>query len=120
MDVSIVVPIHNEEDNLRKLVAEIHKAMQDSSRSYEALLVDDGSRDRSAAIIREMIAQDNHLRLVELRRNYGQTAAMQASRSSTCGIWDEAPNTVQRTSGISSRNGVTQAWVASSKRPEIR
>lgn len=78
MDVSIVVPIHNEEDNLRTLVAQIHKALQDSGRRYEVLLVDDGSRDRSAEIIRDMITQDDHLRLVELRRNYGQTAAMQS------------------------------------------
>lgn len=78
MDVSIVVPIHNEEENLRKLATEIRNAMGQTDYAYEVLLVDDGSRDRSVEIIRDMIQEDAHLRLVELRRNYGQTAAMQS------------------------------------------
>ena len=78
MDVSIVVPIHNEEDNLQQLATEIRQAMQATDYAFEVLLVDDGSRDRSVTIIRQMIETDETLKLVQLRRNYGQTAAMQA------------------------------------------
>ncbi len=78
MDVSIVVPIHNEEGNLLRLQQEIQSTMDATGRSYEVLLVDDGSKDRSIEIIRQMVASDSKIKLVELRRNYGQTAAMQA------------------------------------------
>lgn len=78
MEVSIVVPIHNEEENLVKLAEQIRQALGPLEQPYEVILVDDGSRDGSVPLIRKMIESDPHLRLVQLRRNYGQTAAMQA------------------------------------------
>jgi glycosyltransferase involved in cell wall biosynthesis len=76
--VSIVIPVYNEADNLDELVARIDAAMTPVGRSFELLLVDDGSRDRSSEVL-ERLALDHHwLRPLELIRNYGQSTALQA------------------------------------------
>lgn len=75
--LSIVVPLYHEEDNVRPLVAAVRDALGDDP-SWELLLVDDGSRDRTAEIVAECEAADPRVRLVQLARNYGQTQAMQA------------------------------------------
>jgi glycosyltransferase involved in cell wall biosynthesis len=77
-DLSVVVPIYNERDNLEPLRDALTWALQALGRSYEILLVDDGSRDGSRDVMRALAAADPHLRLVFFRRNYGQTAAMAA------------------------------------------
>ncbi|WP_071517226.1 glycosyltransferase family 2 protein [Geitlerinema sp. PCC 9228] len=77
-DVSVVAPIYNEVDSLQQLVEAIATAMQDSSFTYEIVLVDDGSRDGSTDLLRQIAQQRSDLRAVLLRRNYGQTAAMSA------------------------------------------
>ncbi len=79
--VSIVVPVYNEEESLRPLHAEITAAMEKTPAvaDYEIILVDDGSRDRSVEVCRELHAADPaHVRVIVLRRNFGQTAAMAA------------------------------------------
>lgn len=78
MDVSIVVPIFNEFENIDLLYREICDVIQQDSRSYEILLVDDGSTDGTVKKIREIAANDNRVRPIFLRRNFGQTAAMKA------------------------------------------
>jgi glycosyltransferase involved in cell wall biosynthesis len=75
--LSIVVPVYNEEENVGPLVDAIRRAMA-AEPSWELLLVNDGSRDRTAAIIAGMEREDPRIRLVDLARNYGQTQAMQA------------------------------------------
>ncbi|MEQ1631369.1 MAG: glycosyltransferase family 2 protein [Planctomycetota bacterium] len=77
-DVSVVVPIYNERDNIAPLYSALTYALRDLGRSYEIVLVDDGSRDGSRNTMRGLAAEDPHLRLVFFRRNYGQTAAMAA------------------------------------------
>ena len=76
--VSIVIPVYNEADNLRELVARIDAAMTPTGRSFELLLVDDGSRDKSAATLATLAQAHHWLRPLELIRNYGQSTAMQA------------------------------------------
>lgn len=76
-DLSIVVPVYQEEENVRPLVEAVRAALADMP-SWELLLVDDGSRDRTAEIAAECEAEDPRVRLVPLARNYGQTQAMQA------------------------------------------
>jgi glycosyltransferase involved in cell wall biosynthesis len=75
--LSIVVPLFNEEDSVRPLVEEVRSAMKDQE-SWELVLVDDGSSDRTVTIAGECAAADPRIRLLQLARNYGQTAAMQA------------------------------------------
>ncbi|MDQ2670953.1 MAG: glycosyltransferase family 2 protein [Gemmatimonadota bacterium] len=75
--LSIVVPVYQEEDNVRPLVEAVRTALV-GQPAWELLLVDDGSRDRTAEIAAACEAEDPRVRLVRLARNYGQTQAMQA------------------------------------------
>ena len=77
-DVSIVVPIYNEVENLPDLVERIAHAMSAQPLGFELLAVDDGSRDGSADKLRELAATRPWLRPVFLARNYGQSSALQA------------------------------------------
>jgi len=75
--VSVVVPMMNEEENVVPLADAVRGALG-GSRSWELILVDDGSRDRTREIIAELSVADPRIRLVALARNYGQSTAMQA------------------------------------------
>ncbi|HEY6807052.1 MAG TPA: glycosyltransferase family 2 protein [Pyrinomonadaceae bacterium] len=77
-DISVFLPVYNEEPNLRPLHAKLDKALQVLGRSAEIVYVDDGSNDGSLRILREIAEADPRVRVVALRRNYGQTAAMAA------------------------------------------
>jgi len=78
MDLSIVVPVYNEEENVADLIAAITSGMQGYIDHYEILLVDDGSTDRSFAILKDLAKQDPHIRVIRFGINYGQTAALSA------------------------------------------
>lgn len=78
MDISVVTPIFNEDENIRPLYEELTQAMFDLGRSYEIVFVDDGSTDGSHRKLRALAAVDANVKVVQFRRNYGQTAAMQA------------------------------------------
>src|SRR5689334_10529193 len=77
-EVSVFLPVYNEEPNLRPLHAKLDAALRSLGRSAEIVYVDDGSTDDSLKILREIAALDPRVRVVALRRNYGQTAAMAA------------------------------------------
>ncbi len=77
-EVSIVVPVYNEEESLAVLVAEIGAAMAGRTPDYELLLVDDGSTDGSPAEMARLAAAEPRLRVLRLRRNSGQSAALAA------------------------------------------
>ena len=76
--LSIVIPLYDEEENVLPLVREIGGVLDELGRSAEIVVVDDGSRDASFARLVEAQAEEPRLRIVRLRRNYGQTAAMAA------------------------------------------
>ena len=78
-DLSIVFPVYNEEENLPILLREIAAAMAGQGWSYEIVAVDDGSTDRSVAVLKESIAQYPTLRVLEFEKNSGQTAALDAA-----------------------------------------
>jgi dolichol-phosphate mannosyltransferase len=77
-EVSIFLPVYNEEPNLLPLHAKLNEALKKLGRSAEIIYVDDGSTDASLRILREISDLDPRVRVVALRRNYGQTAAMAA------------------------------------------
>ena len=77
-DVSIFLPVFNEEPNLLPLHAKLDEALKALGRSAEIVYVDDGSNDGSLKILRDIAEMDPRVRVVVLRRNYGQTAAMAA------------------------------------------
>ncbi|MBB5716869.1 glycosyltransferase family 2 protein [Sphingomonas aerophila] len=77
-DFSVVVPLYNEEDNVALLHGALTDALAEGSRSYEIILVDDGSKDATLSRAIELTERDSRVRVVEFQRNYGQTAAMAA------------------------------------------
>ncbi|WP_193427069.1 glycosyltransferase family 2 protein [Pararhizobium polonicum] len=79
IELSVVVPIYNEEESVRPLVTRIREAMADFGKPWELILVNDGSTDATLVNARKELAiGDLRLKIVELQRNFGQTAAMQA------------------------------------------
>ncbi|HEY9662166.1 MAG TPA: glycosyltransferase family 2 protein [Allocoleopsis sp.] len=78
IEVSVVVPIYNEVESLPRLIDTIATSLQENQISYEIICVDDGSRDGSTDLLRQLSQSRSDLRAVLLRRNYGQTAAMAA------------------------------------------
>jgi glycosyltransferase involved in cell wall biosynthesis len=77
--LSIVIPMYEEADNVAPMLARVHGGLREYPGPWELICVDDGSRDGTGARLREQAAHyGNHLRIIELRRNFGQTAAMQA------------------------------------------
>lgn len=78
-ELSVVIPVYNEEDCLPDTLSELREALDEAGlTNWEAVLVDDGSRDRSAEIVAEFAAGDPRFRLLRFTRNCGQTAAFDA------------------------------------------
>jgi glycosyltransferase involved in cell wall biosynthesis len=78
-DISVFLPVFNEEPNLRPLHEKLDRALAELGCSAEILYVDDGSTDGSLEVLRELAARDPRVRVIALRRNYGQTPAMAAA-----------------------------------------
>ena len=79
IQVSVIVPLYNEEDNVFPLSTEIEQALSDFNYPWEVIFVDDGSSDATRERLTEISETlENHVSVVELQRNFGQTAAMQA------------------------------------------
>lgn len=77
-EISVFLPVYNEEPNLRPLHAKLDQALAALGRTAEIVYVDDGSTDGSLTVLRELASTDSRVRVVALKRNYGQTAAMAA------------------------------------------
>jgi cellulose synthase/poly-beta-1,6-N-acetylglucosamine synthase-like glycosyltransferase len=75
--VTVLVPLFNEEESLKPLYNEIKKSVKGISSDYEIIFVDDGSTDRSLAVIKELNRFDNKIRYFSFRTNYGKSAALQ-------------------------------------------
>ena len=75
---SIVVPFHNEEENVTVIYARLKQVMEQVADSFELVFVDDGSRDRTYKLLEEIAAVDSRVLVVKLRRNFGQTSALAA------------------------------------------
>ena len=78
MSVSVVVPVFNETDNVMPLHMQLGQVLPKLGRPYEIVFVDDGSTDGTYQRLRELADRDPHVKVVRFRRNFGQTAAMQA------------------------------------------
>jgi len=76
INLSVIISVYNEEENIKPLITSINKALINSGLEYEVIFVDDGSADNTVKKIRENI--DRNITLIELKRNFGQTAAMKA------------------------------------------
>jgi glycosyltransferase involved in cell wall biosynthesis len=76
MDISVVIPLYNEEESLPKLMEEIHENMLQHNFSYEVLMIDDGSSDTSWEVIKSLQLKYSGLRGLRFQRNYGKSAAL--------------------------------------------
>lgn len=86
-DLSVVIPVYDEEENLPPLWAELRGVLDGLGLAFEVVFVDDGSRDRSAEIIRGFREADRRVRLVRLKANAGETAATDAGFKAARGTW---------------------------------
>ena len=78
IDVSIVIPFYNEEENIRNLIDAIHRVMNENPWEYEIIAVDDGSDDTTWQKMKELASENDRFRPILLRRNFGQTPALAA------------------------------------------
>ena len=86
MNLSLIIPVYNEEENLPLLYDELHQALDPLKDTWEVIFVDDGSRDGSFEVLRTLVEQDpEHMRALSFRRNFGQTAAIAAGLDHACG-----------------------------------
>jgi glycosyltransferase involved in cell wall biosynthesis len=76
MDLSIVIPLYNEDESLPELVQWIRKVMHANNFSYELIMVDDGSTDASWKVIEKLRMEDQHIKGIKFQRNYGKSAAL--------------------------------------------
>jgi glycosyltransferase involved in cell wall biosynthesis len=75
-DISVVIPLYNEEDSLKELHQQLRTALSRMNIRYELLFIDDGSTDRSFQVLRDLKRMDKHVKIVRFRRNYGKAAAL--------------------------------------------
>ena len=80
-EISVVVPLFNEEPNLLQFYDELTASLEPLGRTYELILVDDGSTDGTYQLLAELHAKDSRVCVIRLRRNFGQTAAFAAGFS---------------------------------------
>jgi glycosyltransferase involved in cell wall biosynthesis len=78
MDISVIIPVFNERDNLGPLYYELVSVLEGMEKKFEIIFVDDGSSDGSSEVLEQLARQDARVRLIVFRRNYGQSAALQA------------------------------------------
>lgn len=78
IDVSIVIPVYNEEENLPLLFKEIKKVVDNLSRVVEIIFIDDGSQDSSFGRLKEIAEKESEVRVIKFKKNFGQTAALAA------------------------------------------
>lgn len=76
MDISVIVPLYNEEESIKELYEWIQRVMQQQGFSYEVIFVNDGSTDHSWDVIEALNAEDKHVRGIKFRRNYGKSPAL--------------------------------------------
>src|SRR5512141_770761 len=77
-ELSLFLPVLDEEENLRPMHEKISAALDALGKTAEVIYVDDGSTDGSLHVLRHLASEDPRIRVISLRRNYGQTAAMSA------------------------------------------
>jgi glycosyltransferase involved in cell wall biosynthesis len=102
-ELSVVIPLRDEEANVVPLHAELSSVLQSMRRPYEAILVEDGSSDQTFARLCEIQAQDTHVRVIRFTKNFGQTAAFAAGFAAARGGSSSPRTATCRTTSRTSR-----------------
>lgn len=85
MDISVVIPLYNEEESLKTLVSQISEMMNQNRYSFELIFIDDGSNDNSWAAIQKLAGENKFIKAISFRRNYGKSAALNEGFKITSG-----------------------------------
>jgi glycosyltransferase involved in cell wall biosynthesis len=117
-EVSVVVPLHNEEQNISPLIEELTRVLAGLGLPYEVLLVDDGSTDRTFERVVELQTRDRAVRVIRFTRNFGQTAAFAAGFSHARGQFivtldgdlQNDPSDIPRMLAIARDNDIVCGW----------
>lgn len=83
--VSVVIPAHNEEDSIPRLVKSLESVLEHIGKDYELLFIDDGSSDKTFSVLKEQQEANHHIKIIKFRRNFGQSAALAAGFHHTKG-----------------------------------
>ena len=76
MDISVIIPFLNEDESLPELISWIERVMQANNYTYEVIMIDDGSKDNSWNVVKELSAKNSNIRGIKFQRNYGKSAAL--------------------------------------------
>lgn len=76
MDISVIIPVYNEEGNVRELTSRLSSVLEKTAKSYEIIFIDDGSKDRTFEFLAEARKKIKRIKIVKMRRNFGQTNAL--------------------------------------------
>ncbi len=125
MTVSVVIPLYNEEENVRELHARLKAVLDTIGTEYEVLFIDDGSTDSTLALLQDIQAQDSRTIVLSLRRNFGQTAAFAAgfdySRGDIIVTMDgdlqNDPNDIPKIIAMMKDNDLVSGWRKKRKDP---
>lgn len=125
MTVSVVIPLYNEEENVEELYRRVKAVMDSLDAEYELLFVDDGSFDRTLPLLQKLQEEDEHVIVLSLRRNFGQTAAFAAgfdySRGDIVVTMDgdlqNDPNDIPRLLGLMKDHDLVSGWRKRRKDP---
>ncbi len=85
--ISIVIPLYNEEESVQAMYDELTSVLEEYGRSYEIIVIDDGSKDKSFSILKRLHQEDPRLKVIRFRRNFGQTAGFAAGFAQARGTW---------------------------------
>lgn len=85
LDISLVIPLYNEDESLPELVSWIERVMTENNFSYEVIMIDDGSKDNSWNVIEQLHQKNNRIKGIRFRRNYGKSAALNVGFHETQG-----------------------------------
>jgi len=125
MTISIVIPLYNEEENVRELHSRLKPVMDSIGDEYEIIYIDDGSTDKTLSLLQEIQAADNTAIILSLRRNFGQTAAFAAgfdySRGDIIVTMDgdlqNDPNDIPKLLELMKENDLVSGWRKKRKDP---
>ena len=121
-DLSIVIPVRNESPNIKPLYDELTQTMVQYGRPYEILIIDDGSTDDSFEQLAALQCRDPHLRVIQFRRNFGQTAAFAAGFAhargrlvvTSDGDLQNDPRDIESMVQLSDRDDLRSGWLVPS------
>jgi glycosyltransferase involved in cell wall biosynthesis len=125
VEVSIVIPVYNEEGNVRPLYERLSSVLQNLGKSYEIIFVDDGSTDRTLSYLEEVHAADQSVSVLSMRRNFGETAAFAAgfdlARGNVIitmdGDLQNDPSDIPELLALSSQYDIVSGWRRNRKDP---